>query len=112
MRARLTAGARYAVVQLFSGNVFIKSEWRPVPAQYEAEARVCGWLEIEPEPAAPVVKPVPIPVPIEEPLEEEALPLPINSFVVEEVEWTDIVEEMEAEPAPEPVKKAKKKGGK
>jgi hypothetical protein len=112
MRVRVTAGARYSTIQLFSGMEFVKSEWRPVPSWYEAEALKSGWLEIEP--AAPVVKKlVPIPVPIEEPLEEEVLPLPINSFMVEEVEWVDAVAEMEAEPVPEPVKKAKRaKGGK
>ena len=88
MRVRITSGARYSTVRLFAGMEFVKSEWRPVPAQYENEAMTSGWLEIEPVPA-PVLPPAPI--------EPEPDPEP---------------EPIEPEPEPEPVKKSKKpKGG-
>lgn len=108
MRVRITPGARYSVIRLFSGMEFVKSEWRPVPAQYEADAIKSGWLEVEP---IPVAEPTPEP----EPVEAEPLPLPINAVVIEDITWEEIIAEPEPdpEPEPEPVKKAKKsKGGK
>jgi hypothetical protein len=112
MQARVRPNVRYATLILFSGVVFTKSEYRDVPPGREREAEKDDRLEILP---VAVLEPAPVPV---SPAVIE-LPKPINSFVIEEVEWEEPVSEPEPAPAivpdpieeivPEPVKKSNKK---
>jgi hypothetical protein len=47
MQARVKNDSRYNRVVLFSGCEFVKTEWRPVPAESESDALVSDWLEIQ-----------------------------------------------------------------
>jgi hypothetical protein len=46
MQAKIKQSSRYGTASLFSGVEFVKHEWRPVPAQYEDQARGHDLLEI------------------------------------------------------------------
>lgn len=49
MQARVKADHRWKSLSAFSGHEYIKSEWRPVPAGYEAEAMTHPDLELDGE---------------------------------------------------------------
>ena len=46
MQARVKRSSRYGVANLFSGREYVKFEWRPVPQQFEEQARMSDLLEI------------------------------------------------------------------
>ncbi len=46
MEAKVKDKARFQTYVFFSGHEFLKGEWRPVPADYEAQARAEKLLDI------------------------------------------------------------------
>lgn len=65
LEARAKQEYRFGAVTAFSGHEYIQSEWRPVPAGYEEQARVHDLLEVreiiskqEPAEETPVVEEV------------------------------------------------------
>jgi hypothetical protein len=62
MNAKLKSDYRWNTIRAFGGSEFVKSEFRPVPAGQEVEAKAHPYLEIEPE-AEPVADAKPEPKP-------------------------------------------------
>jgi len=49
MEAKVKDSARFQTYVFFSGHEFVKGDWRPVPADSEAQARAEAVLEIREE---------------------------------------------------------------